>query len=213
MRPNRRSGISEDTSGLLGVAVEFERRRGRGTTSNASGRYEPTARIAFDDGWRSLDELPAFKTEGNDRRDPQDHHPQPVAGHRLRPLDQSLSRLRARLRVLLCAADPRLSRPVAGPRLRIQAICEARGGGAPGEGALSNPKYTPAVLGDRHQHRSVSADRAPLQSDAANPRSAGQDQSSGRHRDEVGAGAARPRHSGPHGRARSGQGCAVGHDA
>ncbi|HWP90095.1 MAG TPA: PA0069 family radical SAM protein, partial [Burkholderiales bacterium] len=27
------------------------------------GRFEPTARIAFDDGWRSLDELPAFKTE------------------------------------------------------------------------------------------------------------------------------------------------------
>jgi DNA repair photolyase len=51
-----------DTTGLLGVAVEFERRRGRGTLSNASGRYEPLARIAFDDGWRSLDELPPFKT-------------------------------------------------------------------------------------------------------------------------------------------------------
>ena len=51
-----------DTSGLLGVAVEFERRRGRGAQTNASGRYEPLARIAFDDGWRSLDELPPFKT-------------------------------------------------------------------------------------------------------------------------------------------------------
>ncbi len=30
--------------------------------SNASGRYEPVARVAFDDGWRSLDELPPFKT-------------------------------------------------------------------------------------------------------------------------------------------------------
>jgi DNA repair photolyase len=57
------SGTSEvDTTGLLGVAVDFERRRGRGTLSNASGRYEPLARIAFDDGWRSLDELPPFKT-------------------------------------------------------------------------------------------------------------------------------------------------------
>lgn len=56
-------GITDDTSGLLGVAVEYERRRGRGAISNASGRYEPTARIAFDDGWRSLDELPPFKTE------------------------------------------------------------------------------------------------------------------------------------------------------
>ena len=52
----------DDASELPGVAVEFERRRGRGAQSNASGRYEPLARIAFDDGWRSLDELPPFKT-------------------------------------------------------------------------------------------------------------------------------------------------------
>ena len=61
--PKSSLGVSDDTSGLLGVAVDFERRRGRGATSNASGRFEPTARIAFDDGWRSLDELPPFKTE------------------------------------------------------------------------------------------------------------------------------------------------------
>src|SRR6478672_13622944 len=48
--------------GLLGAAVDRERRRGRGTLSNASGRYEPLARIAFDDGWRSLEDLPPFKT-------------------------------------------------------------------------------------------------------------------------------------------------------
>ena len=46
----------------LGTAVDRERRRGRGTLSNASGRYEPTARIAFDDGWQSIEELPAFAT-------------------------------------------------------------------------------------------------------------------------------------------------------
>ncbi len=50
-------------AGGLGTAVERERRRGRGTTSNASGRYEPLARIAFDDGWQGLDELPPFKTD------------------------------------------------------------------------------------------------------------------------------------------------------
>src|SRR5260221_8350396 len=44
----------------LGIARE--RRRGRGTLSNVSGRYEPIARIAFDDGWQSLEELPAFAT-------------------------------------------------------------------------------------------------------------------------------------------------------
>src|SRR5471032_2669959 len=52
----------DDATELLGVAVEYERRRGRGAQSNAVGRYEPLARIAFDDGWRSLDELPPFKT-------------------------------------------------------------------------------------------------------------------------------------------------------
>ncbi len=55
-------GPYEDVSKLLGVAVEFERRRGRGVQSNSSGRYEPVARVAFDDGWRTLDDLPPFKT-------------------------------------------------------------------------------------------------------------------------------------------------------
>src|SRR5579864_6498368 len=42
--------------------VDRERRRGRGTVSNATGRYEPLARIAFDDGWQGLEELPPFQT-------------------------------------------------------------------------------------------------------------------------------------------------------
>src|SRR5919112_625803 len=46
----------------LAVAIERERRRGRGAHSNASGRFEAEARVAFDDGWQSLDELPSFKT-------------------------------------------------------------------------------------------------------------------------------------------------------
>ena len=46
----------------IDVAVDRERRRGRGAQSNATGRYEAEARVAFDDGWQSLDDLPAFKT-------------------------------------------------------------------------------------------------------------------------------------------------------
>lgn len=42
--------------------IDRARRRGRGAQSNASGRYEAHARVAFDDGWQSLDELPPFKT-------------------------------------------------------------------------------------------------------------------------------------------------------
>src|SRR3979411_319699 len=44
------------------AAIERERRRGRGAQSNDSGRFEAEARVAFDDGWQSLDELPPFKT-------------------------------------------------------------------------------------------------------------------------------------------------------
>jgi DNA repair photolyase len=44
------------------TAVDRERRRGRGTGSNASGRFEPLARVAFDDGWQGLEDLPAFQT-------------------------------------------------------------------------------------------------------------------------------------------------------
>jgi DNA repair photolyase len=38
-------------------------RRGRGALSNRSGRYEPTARAAFDDGWGTIEEpLPPLET-------------------------------------------------------------------------------------------------------------------------------------------------------
>src|ERR1700754_1724679 len=60
--PSAPAGAYDDVSELLGVVVDHERRRGRGAQSNASGRYEPLARVAFDDGWQSLDELPPFKT-------------------------------------------------------------------------------------------------------------------------------------------------------
>jgi DNA repair photolyase len=44
------------------AGVERARRRGRGAASNASGRFEPQARVVLDDGWQSLEELPPFKT-------------------------------------------------------------------------------------------------------------------------------------------------------
>jgi len=40
-----------------------ERRRGRGAASNATGRFEPTKREAFDDGWNVDEDAPPFKTE------------------------------------------------------------------------------------------------------------------------------------------------------
>src|SRR5437868_10393166 len=46
----------------LAVAIERQRRRGRGAQSNVSGRFEAEARVAFDDGSQSLEDLPPFKT-------------------------------------------------------------------------------------------------------------------------------------------------------
>jgi DNA repair photolyase len=56
--PARTEAYADDFS----PAVERDRRRGRGALSNATGRYEPKARFAFDDGWQSLEELPPFAT-------------------------------------------------------------------------------------------------------------------------------------------------------
>src|SRR6185437_14385065 len=61
--PRTPAGSSdEDATELLGLVVDHERRRGRGAVSNATGRYEPLARVAFDDGWSTLEDLPEFKT-------------------------------------------------------------------------------------------------------------------------------------------------------
>jgi DNA repair photolyase len=51
-----------DARESIGPHVGLNRRPGRGAQSNASGRYEPEARVAFDDGWQSLEELPVFET-------------------------------------------------------------------------------------------------------------------------------------------------------
>lgn len=45
------------------LSVDSERRRGRGARTNKSGRFEAEAYEAFDDGWESLGDLDAFKTE------------------------------------------------------------------------------------------------------------------------------------------------------
>src|SRR5262249_15794774 len=66
----RRAGPAPGRPGAVGLAAPTDvevaggagRGRGRGAQSNASGRYEPLARVAFDDGWQSFEELPPFKT-------------------------------------------------------------------------------------------------------------------------------------------------------
>jgi len=46
-----------------GVAVDVERRRGRGALSNASSRFDAASYEAFDDGWEGQADLPPFKTD------------------------------------------------------------------------------------------------------------------------------------------------------
>ncbi|MCC0029846.1 MAG: PA0069 family radical SAM protein [Brucellaceae bacterium] len=46
-----------------GVRFDPARMRGRSAGINPSGRFEPLKRDVFDDGWESLEELPALKTE------------------------------------------------------------------------------------------------------------------------------------------------------
>jgi DNA repair photolyase len=58
----------DPNDGVLDATVDGERRRGRGAVTNPSGRYEPHAKVAFDDGWQSLEELPPFKTYVTEER-------------------------------------------------------------------------------------------------------------------------------------------------
>ncbi len=53
-------------NGLLSrshVRVQERRARGRGSMLNPSGRFEAFSRTDLDDGWQTVDDLPAFKTE------------------------------------------------------------------------------------------------------------------------------------------------------
>jgi DNA repair photolyase len=66
--PYEAADDTDPNDGVLDAAVDGERRRGRGAVTNPSGRYEPHAKVAFDDGWQSLEELPPFKTYVTEER-------------------------------------------------------------------------------------------------------------------------------------------------
>ena len=52
-----------DPMAYAGHRIDPDRRRGRGATINPGGRFEAEQRVADDDGWGSLEELPPFSTE------------------------------------------------------------------------------------------------------------------------------------------------------
>lgn len=66
--PTPRVAAQDAAAGEGGTQVDETARRGRGALSNAAGRFEPAARVLFDDGWQSLDELPPFRTQVTEER-------------------------------------------------------------------------------------------------------------------------------------------------
>ncbi|MEM9104683.1 MAG: PA0069 family radical SAM protein [Pseudomonadota bacterium] len=61
--PSNRADVADALAARSGMRVDIDRRRGRGAGINPSGRYENHSRQLFDDGWETIEDLPAFKTE------------------------------------------------------------------------------------------------------------------------------------------------------
>jgi DNA repair photolyase len=60
---SRLTTLADFRRAFVGSAIDPELRRGRGAVTNAGGRFEPLRRVAEDDGWESLKNEPAFKTD------------------------------------------------------------------------------------------------------------------------------------------------------
>ena len=127
------------------------------------------------------------------------HQPQRFARHPVHAVDQSVPGLRARLHLLLRAADARVSRSFARPRFRDQALRQAQCRGAAARRAREArlPLRSDRA---RHQHRSVPADRARMEDHALAHRGAGRMRPSADDHDQGRADRARPRPPGADGR-------------
>ncbi|TDK37489.1 PA0069 family radical SAM protein [Rhizobium deserti] len=61
--PAHTADIADALVKTSGLRIDIDRRRGRGAGLNPSGRFEDERRESFDDGWQTIEELDAFKTE------------------------------------------------------------------------------------------------------------------------------------------------------
>ena len=196
------------------VAVNDDRRRGRGAQSNASGRYEPLARVAFDDGWQSLEELPPFKTDGHDRTPRARSSPATI-----RPTSPSTARSIRIAAASMAASIASRGRPMPISGCRPGSISRPSCSPSPMPPSCwsaSWPRrgYVPRDHRHRHQHRSLPADRARATGSCARILEVLRARRpSGRHRHQVGAGAARLDILARMARARAGQGRALGDHA
>jgi DNA repair photolyase len=62
-QPANTADVADALVNASGLRVEISKRRGRGAGLNPGGRFEPTERVAFDDGWQMLEDMPALRTE------------------------------------------------------------------------------------------------------------------------------------------------------
>ncbi|MEZ5773474.1 MAG: PA0069 family radical SAM protein [Hyphomicrobiaceae bacterium] len=61
-------GEGQEAQPLHGTPIAETRRHGRGSRSNRSGRYEPLQAETVDDGWRTIEDLPPFRTDVTEER-------------------------------------------------------------------------------------------------------------------------------------------------
>ncbi|MFN7009418.1 MAG: PA0069 family radical SAM protein [Allorhizobium sp.] len=62
-QPANTADIADALVAASGLRIDVDRRRGRAAGMNPAGRFEPQERVSFDDGWESLEDLAAFRTE------------------------------------------------------------------------------------------------------------------------------------------------------
>ena len=162
--------------------------KGRGALSNAAGRFarherEPD-RDALGRSGGSQWRRPAAAGDDTARRYSAQHHrAQPLSGPAVRPIDQSISRLRARLHLLLRARHSLLPRSVAGAGLRdadlLQTECARVVARRAGRARLHREPDRA-----RHEYGSLPARRARAARDAKHSRAAARAETSADDSDE-----------------------------
>ena len=171
--------------------------------------------LPFDDGWdhsRGRPAAAACKPGSASTRRARSSRVNQLAGYRVRPVDQPVSRVRARLRLLLCAAEPRLSRPVPRSRFRDPALPTSREAAELLTAELRKKGYKCRADRARQQYRPVPAGRAAPRVRAQFSKCCAIS-SSGPRRHKGDADPARPGHSRPSGARTSCHCSGLRHDA
>ena len=152
------------------------RARRRSRAAARPGRSS-TATLApapdLDDGWGGLEQAVTNEpmpphTQVIEERVSLDPGVERLARHRLRPVDQPVSRLRARLHLLLRAADAQLPESLAGHRLRDQDHRQGQRRRAAARGAVGARRRA-AHADDRRRDRRLPAGRAQAAHHALDP--------------------------------------------